>query len=418
MTDSPARRLLIVASYFDGTSLRNEGPYTLCFDGGRVTAVLEGEHDSVRTGLPTAFREASVACDRAAFAMPGMVEAHAHLFLNGSELDVKVRSAYLKKATRNEMLAVARDSVDRSIRAGVTLIRDAGDRIGANHTIRDALVEEEGVRPEVLSAGVALRKPKRYGSFMAREVDTPDEISSAVEELAACSDQIKVLMTGIIDFESGQVKGKPQFTVDEARWIVEVARSRGLKTFAHCSGLKGIRVAVEAGIDSIEHAFFVDRPTLEEMAEKQIAWVPTFSPVHIQWAEPEHIGWSEDSVGHLGRILEAHREHLRYAHTIGVPIFVGTDAGSYGVDHGSAMADEIKLMSEAGLPVTELLTAATSRPRRLWEIDSGEITSGANVNVITLSASPYDSLEALKQVESIYKDGDVLNIQPLETAEA
>lgn len=404
-------RLMIVPSYFDGTTHRNDGPYTFCFENDRIVAIVEGEHDIVRSALPGVFREPDVACDRVGFAMPGLVEAHAHLFLDGAELDVKVRSSYLRTANPGQMMAVARRNVAKSINAGVTLIRDAGDRSGVNNAVREELAAESGVRPDILSAGVALRKPKRYGSFMAREVDTAQDIDRAIRELAPCSDQLKILMTGIIDFETGKVKGKPQFTVEEAHRIVQVAKKHGLPTFAHCSGLAGIRIAVEAGIDCIEHGFFMDRPTLDEMAAKQIAWVPTFSPVHVHWAQPDLIGWGEDTVGHLGRILDAHREHLRYAHTAGVPVVAGTDAGSYGVDHGAAMSIELGLMAQAGLPMTELLSAATSRPRKLWGLDAGGIASGVRVNVLALATSPFEDPKALAKVERIYKDDDVLIIQ-------
>jgi imidazolonepropionase-like amidohydrolase len=404
-------RLLIVNSYFDGTTHRNDGPYTFCFEDDRIAAILEGEHDVTRSALPAAFRSSEVSCDRSGFAMPGLVEAHAHLFLKGADLDVKSRSGYLKTATQEERMAVARESADRSVHAGITLIRDAGDRSGINTAIREELAEAEGVWPTVLSAGVALRKPKRYGSFMAREVDTIDEIERAVLESAPCIDQVKVLMTGIIDFESGQVKGKPQFSVEEASRIVEIARAQGLPTFAHCSGLKGIRVAVEAGIDSIEHGFFVDRPTLDEMAEKQIAWVPTFSPVYIQWARPDLIGWGEASVGHLKEILDAHWEHLRYAHSVGVPIICGTDAGSYGVDHGGAVSVELDLMREAGLPMSELLCAATTRPRKRWGVDPGDIVAGARVDIATLNQSPFDDPQAFEEVESVYLNDNLLTIE-------
>ena len=404
-------RLLILNSYFDGTTYRNDGPYTVCIEDGQVSAIVEGDHDDVRSVLPAVFRFDDVTCDRSDFGMPGLVEAHAHLFLEGSELDARTRAAYLKTATTEDMLAVARKGIVKSINAGVTLIRDAGDRSGINTAIREETAEAGGVQPVVLSSGVALRKPKRYGSFMAREVDSIEEIERAVLESVPCVDQVKVLMTGIIDFESGKVKGRPQFTVEEASRIVEIARAHGMRTFAHCSGLEGIRVAVEAGIDSIEHGFFVDRPTLDEMAEKQIAWVPTFSPVYIQWARPDLVGWGEESVNHLGTILDAHREHLRYAHCVGVPIVVGTDAGSYGVDHGGAVAVEIDLMQEAGLPMAELLCAATTRPRRLWGAAPGDIAAGAPVDIATFERSPFDDPQALEQVQRVYKDSEVLTIQ-------
>jgi imidazolonepropionase-like amidohydrolase len=110
------------------------------------------------------------------------------------------------------------------------------------------------------------------------------------------------------------------------------------------------------------------RELLPRMADKGIAWIPTFSPVHFQWARPEVAGWSEDTIGNLRRILDSHLEHVAHAYKAGVEIVVGLDAGSPGVKHGEALIDELFHFLAAGLPMEEVLRSATSRPRRLWNI--------------------------------------------------
>ena len=117
--------------------------------------------------------------------------------------------------------------------------------------------------------------------------------------------------------------------------MVETAHAAGRKVMTHCSGLKGLAVAAGAGVDSIEHGFFMDRTTLALMRDKQLAWTPTFCPVHFQWARPDAAGWSAQTVGHLRRILDAHAEYLLLAHNMGVRLLLGTDAGSMGVKHGA-----------------------------------------------------------------------------------
>jgi imidazolonepropionase-like amidohydrolase len=197
--------------------------------------------------------------------------------------------------------------------------------------------------------------------------------------------------------------------VDDLTLMIDVARDHGLRTFAHCSGIEGIRNAVEAGIGSIEHGFFMDQPMLERMAEKDIAWVQTFSPVHFQWTHPEFAKWSPQTITNIRGIVDSHLEHAALAARLGTPLVAGSDAGSHGVVHGQGLIEELLFLIEAGIPMTEVLTSATSRPRRLWGAPSNRIAADANAEFITYSTSPFENSEALRNVESVVRDGRVLH---------
>ena len=384
-----ARTILVAQSYFDGVCLQNQGPYSLFIEGDRILDIVTGDATADPTLGPAMFRARHCETQSVAFVMPGLVEAHCHLFLDGGELDFGRRSQYLK-APADEMAAVARRNLADAAAAGITLIRDAGDKYGINHMMRAEAAREGYVGPAVRSPGLALRKPKRYGAFMAQVVRDAAEIRETMEAFVATADDIKIILTGIIDFEAGAVTEPPQFDSIELALIVEIARDHGRPTFAHCSGIDGIRLAAEAGVDSIEHGFFMDRDALKIMAEKGIAWVPTFSPVHFQWARPELAGWSAEVVGHLRRILDSHSEHIAIAHELGVPVVGGSDAGSVGVPHGWALLDELRFLVSTGLPMEAALEAATTRPRGLWGMDRADIRVGAVADMTMLSASPFD----------------------------
>jgi imidazolonepropionase-like amidohydrolase len=240
---------------------------------------------------------------------------------------------------------------------------------------------------------------------MAKEVSSPQEIRSAVAETAQRADDLKILQTGIIDFEAGEVTKPPQFDLDSLKLMVELANEKGLKTFAHCSGLKGLEVAVEAGVNSIEHGFFMSEAILDKMAEKKIAWVPTFSPVHSQWEHPEVVGWSKHTVANLRRILDDHLRHVEMAFHQGVQLVAGSDAGGLGVTHGKALIDELNFFLEAGLPMQEVLVSATSRPRQLWNSEPANIIENSSANFIVLGASPFDHPEALSDVKMVFSQG-------------
>ncbi|MCB1541716.1 MAG: amidohydrolase family protein [Rhodoblastus sp.] len=373
---------LLADSYFDGGVLHpaKDGPYLISVKDGRIDAIG-------RRATEAPFDQ------RAAFVMPGLVEAHAHIFLDGGELDFDKRNAYLN-APKDEMLRVARENITRNAAAGVTLVRDAGDRYGINDAIR---AEQSGGSVVVRSPGLGIKRPKRYGGFMARDVEAGGDVVPVVADMAATADDIKIILTGIIDFAAGEVKGAPQFNEEELRAIVATAHEHGKKTFAHCSGLQGLKVAVAAGVDSIEHGFFMTPVILDTMVEKRIAWVPTVSPVHFQWARPELAGWDANTIGNLRRILDGHAEHIGLAHRKGVELVAGSDAGSPGVVHGAALIDELFHFLEAGVSMAAVLETATARPRRLWSAASSTIAAGERADMICFDASPFDMPDILRK---------------------
>lgn len=386
--------LIVADGYFDGARHHGRGPYTIALAGDRIRAVRPGATEGGQ-GMPV---------HRAAYVLPGLVEAHAHLFLDGSELDLDRRSAYLA-APRENMLATGRHSLDWTLAAGVTLVRDAGDIHGINVELRREALSGARPSPGIRCPGVAVRKAGRYGSFMAREVGEQMPIETLMNAIAPAADEFKILLTGIIDFEAGAVKGTPQFSADEAGRIARCARSLARRTFVHCSGADGIEIALGAGFDSIEHGFFVTRSQLQRMAERGVAWVPTFSPVHFQWAHPQILGWSAQAAGHLRRILDEHALRLNEAYALGVPVMVGSDAGSHGVPHGQGLIDEIERMAEAGIGIEQLLASATTLPRAAWGCDPASIEAGAKADLVLLQASPMDDLRALRTVSAVYHEG-------------
>jgi imidazolonepropionase-like amidohydrolase len=236
---------------------------------------------------------------------------------------------------------------------------------------------------------------------MALEVKIPQEIIKAVREFSGMSDDLKILQSGIIDFAAGTVKGKPQFDLEQLNLMVATAGELGLKTFAHCSGREGLEIAIEAGVDSIEHGFFITEELLQKMAETEIAWVPTFSPVHFQWEHPEIVGWDQQTVGNLRSILDHHLASVAAAFKYGVNLIAGSDAGSQGVDHGRGLIDEIFFFLQAGLPLAAALQTATSIPRKLWGAEAADLQKGNVTNFIMLAGSPFQDVENLRRVREV-----------------
>jgi imidazolonepropionase-like amidohydrolase len=383
---------LCVQGWFDGEHHKPQ-PTSFVVRAGRIAEITGGDRFQtlVKRGLPVFQGD---------FLMPGLVDAHVHLFLDGAPTDGKQRSAHLKQPLEN-LIEAARESARQALSCGVTLVRDAGDRHGINNRIREE-AKQTGDLARVRSGGLGVKRPKRYGAFMATDVENEEAIRESVTRLADENDEIKLILTGIIDFDAGAVTDEPQFDLASTRLVVETAKARGRRTFAHCSGEKGLAIAARAGIGSIEHGFFMNRETLAVMRDNQVAWTPTFCPVHFQWAKPQAIGWSPETVDNLRRILDSHAEHLRLADEMGVTLLMGTDAGSMGVEHGYAMFEEIERYREAGLSLEKTLRAATSTPRRHFGFEHSKLEVGAPFDGVLLDASPFSDINALRKPRQVW----------------
>ncbi|HEY1490625.1 MAG TPA: amidohydrolase family protein, partial [Verrucomicrobiae bacterium] len=277
--------------------------------------------------------------------LPGLIEAHAHLFLEGGELNLDTRAAYLKQ-TPEELLRHARSRLEKLVRLGVIAVRDAGDKDGVGLALSNLYKStNHPVMPYLDSPGAAIHHRGRYGGFMADALENyASPLACVGNRVKAGADRIKLIPTGIINFKRGAVTAEPQMTTAEVAEIVTAAKSFDKQTFAHASGDVGIECTIDGGVDSVEHGFFVRDDQLAKMRDRQIAWVPTFAPVQEQVDHAEVMGWDAEVVSNLNKILEQHAVSLVKAHGLGVQIIAGSDAGSAGVAHGTGFLRELELM--------------------------------------------------------------------------
>lgn len=342
--------------------------------------------------------------------LPGLIEAHAHLFLEGSELDLAKRSAHLKQ-TSQELLSAARARLEKLVRLGIIAVRNAGDKHGVGLAISKLYEsEDKPIMPYVDSPGAAIHRRGRYGSFMAEPLENHPSLKACVQSrIHAGADRIKLIATDIIDFKEGRVTKVPQMTTSEVAELVRTAQEFNRQTFAHASGDDGIECVIEGGVDSVEHGFFVRADQLARMRDRQIAWVPTIAPVQKQIEYAARLGWDERVVSNLHRILEQHAASLQKAHEMGVPIIAGSDAGSYGVAHGFGLLEELELLEHAGLSAISVINAATgtSAQRLGYKERFGQIKPGFRSRFILTKHSPLNGTSNLRKPKYVVFDGAV-----------
>lgn len=349
--------------------------------------------------------------------LPGLIDAHTHLFLEGGELDLDKRAASLKQ-TPTELLAAAMPRLEKLVRLGIAGVRDAGDKDGVGLALsrryKALSVQASALSAEPMpyldSPGAAIHHRGRYGSFMGGAIEDHASLADCVAaRLAAGADRIKLIPTGIINFQKGAVTAEPQMTLEELRALVAAANHAGRQTLAHASGDAGIERVVESGVDSVEHGFFVRGDQLTRMRERRTAWVPTFAPVQVQVDEAARYNWDANVTGNLQRILDQHAVSLGQAHALGVTILAGSDAGSCGVAHGLGLLYEMELMERAGLPSLAVINAATgaAADRLAFGQKFGRIVPGWLSRFILTRHSPLATVKNLRRDRTVVFDGRV-----------
>ena len=398
---------LQVGALFDGTSPAAQRDAHLVYDAGGI------RHAGAARPAPHLLRPGQDAPDRVLpghTLLPGLIEAHAHLFLEGGEENPE-RRAVGQKLPDEELLARAAARLPRILALGIVAVRDAGDKNGVGLALQRAYrAAPRGATPYVDSPGPALYHQGRYGSFMGRPIEEHASLEAAIaDRVAGGAHRIKLLATGIINFEKGAVTAKPPMPAEELVRAVAAARALGRQTFAHCSGNDGVANCLAGGVDSIEHGFFVDDAQLARMRDADIAWVPTFAPVQFQVDKAAQLGWSDLIRGNLQRILDGHAASLALAARLGVRIVAGSDAGSHGVAHGHGFLHELELMGRAGLGAGSVLRAATGAggERLGFAEDFGVLRAGARARFILTAAPVLESVAHLRSPRLVVYDGAV-----------
>ena len=342
--------------------------------------------------------------------LPGLIEAHAHLFLEGGEENPERRADYLKQSDA-DLAARALPRLRRLLELGVIAVRDAGDRNGTGLALQARYrAAARELMPYVDSPGAAIHHRGRYGSFMGRPLEDFPSVEACVDaRIAEGAHRIKLIATGIINFEAGAVLTQPQMPADELARFTAAARARSRQTFAHCSGNDGVANCIAARVDSIEHGFFLDEAQLAQMRDADIGWVPTFAPVQFQVDKAEMLGWSPQIRANLQRILDGHAASLANAARLGVCVIAGSDAGSHGVPHGWGLLDELRLMEAAGMSALQVIHAATGAgaARLGFAEDFAVLRAGAKPRFILTEHSPLETVANLGRPKCVVFDGAV-----------
>ncbi len=337
--------------------------------------------------------------------IPGMIDAHTHCILDASGDPFKNLAE--ESCPYTTLRAV--NNLERTLAAGITYIRDLGGKDYLDLELRNAVNTGLISGPGMQVAGKVITMTGGHGYSIGRETDgVEDARKAAREQLKAGVDVVKIMATGGV-MTRGVEPGSPQLTKDEMTAAIEEAHKAGRKTATHAQGTAGIKNALLAGIDSIEHGIFLNEETIELMVRNDVYLVPTLAaPYWIVEAGIEK-GIPAYAVEKSKRIIESHFKSFGLARKAGIKIAMGTDAGTPFNLHGNNTF-ELKMMVDAGMLPIEALIASTKVGAELLGIEEnyGTIAEGKIADLVVIAGNPVENIEDLFEVQMVFKSGKLV----------
>jgi len=339
----------------------------------------------------------------AACVVPGLINAHVHLEMSG---EAQTTSVFVLTTPTQRAFACAANA-RRSLEAGVTAVRDLGSTENLAVDVRDAVTAGRLAGPTILAAARAICMTGGHGWWIGREADGAADVRKAVrEQRKSGADCIKFIATGGV-LTKGAVPAIAQLDETELRAGVDEAHAHEMRCAAHAIGADGIKNALRAGVDSIEHGHLVDDEAIALFVERGTYLVPTLAAVSCIVEAGAEAGMPDWVLRKASVIQENLARNLTRARAAGVKFAGGSDAGTPFNLHERYWYEVELLQSVLGMTGREALFTATAAAADLLGIDRGRLRAGAVADLLLLARDPGEGSRALREPLAVIKDGAV-----------
>lgn len=344
--------------------------------------------------------------------LPGLMDAHTHLLSDSDDHGLNSLVVSLPEAAINGVKNAA-----VTLQAGFTTVRNVGAPGYADVALRDAIAAGEVDGPRMLVSGPAIGitgghcsdnnlLPYEYGVTEVGVADGPWQIRQMVRQNVKFGvDLIKTCSTGGV-LSAGTQLDAVQYTFEELEALVDEAHAHGRKVAVHAHGTAGIRNAILAGADSIEHASFLTDEVIELARERGTPFVMDIYVTEHILSEGEASGVLPESLEKEREVGQIQRESFARAHAAGVELVFGTDSAVY--PHGDN-ARQFSRMVRFGMTPAEAVRSATVLAADLLGVgdQAGRIAEGLQADLVAVSGNPYEDVSILENVEFVMKGGVV-----------
>jgi imidazolonepropionase-like amidohydrolase len=343
--------------------------------------------------------------------LPGLIDAHVHLFLHPGAEDLQTVQESVPQRTIMATLAAHDD-----LMAGFTAERDMGTEGAgsADTAVRNAINEGQIPGPRLRISGNAINilgghedaigyNPAQHVLPNATYANNAAELVTVIrEQIKEGADFIKIYETGTDAIVNGRLSAPFQYTEDELVAAVHEAARTGDRIAVHATGEPGTLFAARAGVESIDHAYQLSDETMRIMREKQIFAVPTFA---ISEYFADHAATPE-AAARERQLLDLHASEFKRQLAAGVPIAMGSDVGPF--PHGT-QGREFVLMVKYGMSPLAAIQAGTVNGAKLlgWQDKIGVLKPGYTADIVAVPGNPLDDITALQKVSFVMKNGAI-----------
>jgi imidazolonepropionase-like amidohydrolase len=379
-------------------------------EGDRIKAI--GKAADIQKQLPAGAKTIDLS---SATVLPGLIDCHVHLTMGPNNLGAGRLHISIPR-----MALIGVRNARLTLEAGFTTVRNVGAAGYSDIALRDAIRAGDIPGPRMLASGPALSITGGHGdeNFLAPQYAYSDDgVADGVAAVTAKvrqnikygADVIKFMATGGV-LSEGDNPALAQFSLEEMKAIVDTAHGLGRKVAAHAHGAPGIKNAVLAGVDSIEHGSYINDEDIQLMKEHGTYLVPT---VYVEdWLLENYkpLGFTQSMIEKMNTVMPIARQNESHAFQSGVKVAFGTDAAVY--PHGMN-AHEFAMMVKMGLPPLKAIQAATVNAADLlgWSDRVGTLEPGKFADIVAVQGDPVSDVSVLENVRFVMKGGEVIKNQ-------
>ncbi len=341
--------------------------------------------------------------------MPGMIDCHVHLSIDG---DADPIAQVVGDTAAMSVLRMARNA-ERTIAAGVTTVRDLGARDHVDLSFRRALAEGLQIAaPRLVLSGQPVTMTGGHCWQFGRQADGVDDARRAArEQIRAGADCIKLMATGGILTQGNEI-GAAQLEEAEMRAAIEEADKAGKLSAVHAHGASGIKNGIRAGVQSVEHAYFLDDEGIDMMLDRGVWLVPTAAAVDLVVKNGIGSGIPPDVVEKAESAVDSQRATCARALASGVRIAMGTDAGTPYNRHGEN-AQELAALVSLGMSPMDAIRATTIRGAELLGLSDrlGTVQTGKTADILVVDGDPLADISVLghpERIAMVLQDGEIV----------